>query len=179
MKKSVEMDLPYPSMDGVVKDLKSAAIIAPAYDGGHGELKLLLQYIYHYLNFKSLGDKESSDLVMEILATEINHFILLGELIYKLGAAGIVAKMPPRGYNYCTSAGVTYSKTPIKMLIDDVSSEILSVNQYEKMVREIKNPAVTAIIERILMDEKLHIKLLKERIISLGGKEVRVFNCIM
>lgn len=175
MKGPLSIDLPYPSLVGIEKDIKSAVIIAPAYASMHGELNAILQYLYHYFNFKGLFDGETADVIMGICVSEMHHLKILGELLYKLGTDPIYTKMPPYGYNYYTSVGVSYSKTPIKMLLDDVSSEILAVKQYEKMADDLKNERVAAIIKRIMLDEELHIKILKERLIAIGGDNVRDF----
>lgn len=175
MKKPIRIDLPYPNIDYINKDLKAAAIIAPAYASMHGELNAILQYLYHYINFKGIGDEQTADVLMGISVAEMYHLEILGKLLYKLGVDPIFTKMPPFGYNYYTSAGVSYSKTPIKMLIDDVSGEILAVSQYEKMAEQLKNEEVSAVIKRIALDEELHVRVLKERIVSLGGDGVRDF----
>ena len=132
MKGPLSIDLPYPSLDGVEKDLKSAMIIAPAYASLHGELNAILQYLYHYFNFKGLGDEQTAAVIMRISVSEMQHLKILGELLYKLGVDPVYTKMPPFGYNYYTSAGVSYSKTPVKMLIDDVSGEILAISSMKR-----------------------------------------------
>ncbi len=171
----ISVDLPYPNLSEVKKDVKMAAVIAPAYASMHGELNSLLQYLYHYFNFVGEGDEETADIIMGIALSEMHHLKILGELLFRLGVDPVFTKMPPHCYNYYTSENVRYGKTPIKMLIDDVASEIYAVKQYDKIVSFITDEKVSAVLNRIALDEEFHIKVLNGRINALGGDSVQKF----
>lgn len=176
MSRPAIIDLPYPDISVIEKDLKAATIIAPAYAGMHGELNAILQYLYHYFIFKREGDEQTAQTLMEISVAEMHHFKMLGELFTNLGVDPVYSKMPPFGYNYYTAASVSYSKTPVKMLVDDVSGEILAIKTYERMCKQLKNERVAAIIKRICMDEELHVKALKECLERYGGENLIAFE---
>ncbi len=176
MPKPSIVDLPYPDLSGIEKDLKSAVIIAPAYASMHGELNAILQYLYHYFIFKELGEEKTAKTLISIAVAEMHHLRILGETLTKLGVNPVYTKMPPLGYNYYNTAGVCYSRTPMKMIIDDISGEILAVKSYEKMLSELKNEGVLAIIKRITLDEELHIKILKDCLKELGGESIEDFE---
>lgn len=171
----ISVDLPYPNLSEVKKDVKTAAVIAPAYASMHGELNTILQYLYHYFNFVGDGDEETADIIMGITLSEMHHLQILGELLLRLGVDPVFTKMPPHCCNYYTSENVRYSKTPIKMLIDDVSAEIYAVKQYDKIASAITDEKVRAVINRIALDEEFHVKVLNERIVALGGNSVKKF----
>ena len=42
MPTEIRLSLPYPSIEGIGEDYRSAAIISPAYAGMHGELTAIL-----------------------------------------------------------------------------------------------------------------------------------------
>ncbi len=170
------VDLPYPELDKIEKDIKSAVIISPAYASMHGELNAVLQYMYHYFIFKQTLNDKTANVIMSISVAEMQHFKILGETLCKLGVNPIFTKTPPYGYNYYTSAGVSYSTTPIKMLIDDISGEILAIKTYEKMLCGLKNEMVAAVIKRISLDEELHVKMLKDCLKDLGGENIATFD---
>ncbi len=176
MSRPAIIDLPYPDLDGIEKDLKSATIIAPAYASMHGELNAILQYLYHYFIFKKDGYEKTANVLMQISVAEMHHLKIIGELFTKLGVDPVYSRMPPFGYNYYSCAGVCYSKTPVKMLIDDVSGEILAIKSYEKMVGELKNERVASVIKRIALDEELHIKMLKELLKGMGSDNLVNFD---
>lgn len=172
------VDLPYPNLSEIKKDAKVATMIAPTYASTHGELNNLLQYLYHYFVFICNGDVETANIIGKIVLSEMRHLKILGELLFKLGVNPAFTKTPPLCCNYYTSGNISYSKTPIKMLIDDVSSEIYSIKQYEKIVDCLTDKKVSAVIEKILIDEKQHLNVLNDRIVALGGPSVINF-CIV
>ena len=162
MPKPLKVDLPYPDLNGIEKDYRTAMIIAPAYAGGHSELNAILQYTYHFLNFNGEGDKETAKVLMEIAVAEMEHLEILGTLLYKLGADPIYTKIPPYRIDYYQTTGVSYSKLPVKMLLDDISGEMLAVKEYQNMVSNLSNEKVAAVLTRIILDEEIHIKVLKD-----------------
>ena len=59
------------------------------------------------------------------------------------------------------------------MLMDDIRGETEAIRGYEAMLCRLKNERVAAVIERILLDEKLHLETLKGmlREETQGGKD--------
>lgn len=164
MKKSVKLDLPYPSLDCICEDYKSVRIISPAYASAHGELAVILQYAYHALYFDESGDEETANLLDGIAITEMHHLEILGSTLLKLGADPVYTACPPFKNNFYNTSKIAYSKTKQKMLLDDLAGEIYASESYGKMLDELCNERVAAIIARIKLDEDLHIKVLKERL---------------
>ena len=162
MPKPIKIDLPYPSLNQINKDYKTAYVLAPAFAGGHGELNAILQYIYHFFNFNGVNEKQIADTLIGIAITEMEHLKILGELLYKLGVDPVFTKIPPSKYDFYTTKTISYSKLPVKMLLDDLSGEMLAVKDYQHMVDNICNEQVSSVICRIILDEELHIKVLKD-----------------
>lgn len=160
----IKVQLPYPSVEKFLPDCQSAHLIAPAYCGIHGELDAILQYVYHSFYFNKLGDKETAERLMGIAMCEMEHFELLGSAILQLGMSPTFTREPEFSSGFYNSASICYSKTPVKMLIDDITGEMVAVSEYEKMCQKIKNEDLSALIKRIILDEQLHIKALKERL---------------
>ena len=169
MPKPLIIDLPYPNIDDVGVDKKSASIISPSFSGGHGELNATLQYVYHHFNFNEQKDEESAEILMGIAVAEMKHLEMLGELLAKLGADPIYTRFPPYKNDFYTAATVSYSKTPRKMILDDVLAEMLAIKDYSKMLVELENEKVCAVIRRIMLDEELHLKVLKDRFVKISG----------
>jgi bacterioferritin len=168
--------LPYPKIKENKRNLRLVSVINRAYAGGHGELKAILQYAYHYLYFKGMGDEQTARIIMGICVCEMKHLNILGDAIISLGGDPVYATSSPFGYNYFSASKVWYGKTPEKMLIDDLTSEILAVNEYEKMLSEIDDEEVYSIIERLILDEKLHEKVIKEKLIEISGDDFTGLN---
>ena len=160
----IKVQLPYPSVDGLLEDFKSACVIAPSYCGIHGELDAILQYVYHSFYFNKLGDKETAGTLMGIAMCEMEHFELLGSALLKLGVDPMFTKQPCIRSGVYNTCYISYSKSPVKMLIDDITGEMVAIDEYEKMCEKLQEEDVSALIKRIMLDEQVHIKVLKERL---------------
>ncbi len=162
MPKPIKIDLPYPSLCGITQDLKTARIISPAYAGTHSELTATLQYIYHYFNFVKEFDEKTAQTLMGIAVAEMEHIEILGNVLVKLGVDPIFTHFPPCKTDYYSTRAVSYSKTPVKMLLDDISGELVAISEYRKIIDCIDNERVSEIISRIILDEELHVTVLKD-----------------
>ena len=158
MPKPLTLDLPFPTTDNITPDAWTLRIISPEYAAPSGELTAVLQYIYHSFFFKKEGYGEIAETLESIAIAEMIHFKLLGETILALGAAPIYTQYPPNAFNFYSTKYVTYSRTLKDMLEDDIRAERHAIRSYENMLCRLKNQQVSAIIERILADERLHLK---------------------
>ncbi len=162
MPKPIKIDLPYPSLTGITPDIKTASVLAPTYAGVHGELTATLQYIYHYFNFVKEFDEKTAETLMGIAIAEMEHIEILGNLLVKLGVDPVYTHFPPCRTEYYSTRAVSYSKTPVKMLLDDISSEMVAINEYNSVIDKIDNEKVIQIVSRIILDEQLHVTVLKD-----------------
>lgn len=153
-------DLPYPSTDTLTKDVRSGQIISFGYATLHGEITATLQYVYHHFYFGEM-DEEDAEILMAIAKAEMIHIDILGTAMLKLGVSPRYVQIPNSDNFYNTSA-VSCSKTPQKMIMDDIQGELNAIADYQKMLFILKNEQVEAIIQRIILDEQLHLEKLKE-----------------
>ncbi len=160
MREIYKVDLPYPSLDSIEPDAISAKIISPAYSGQESELTAVMQYVYHHFYFEE-GWEEIANGLMKIAIAEMEHFEILGKLLLKLGVDPVYTWCPPLKWNFYNTGNVSYTKTPQKMLMDDITGELLAIKEYEKMLSCLQNEEVSAVIARIILDEQLHVKILK------------------
>ena len=168
MVKPLIVDLPYPEINAVTPSKKSAMIIAPAYSGLSGEITAILGYTYHSFYFNEYCEEIA--LVLEGIAiAEMKHFDMLGRLMLKLGVSPIISQTPPYQYDFYNTSRVSYSKTPHKMLLDDITGEMKAIMEYKKMLEMLDDEYVSAIISRIILDEELHVKILKTQLEKLNN----------
>ena len=162
--KPLQIDLPYPSISGIGKDLYSAGIIAPAYSGLHSELNAILQYVYQHFNFENLGDGKTAEIILAISESEMHHLEILGELMLRMGLDPVYLNYGNGFGGYYNAGRVSYTTNPQKMLLDSIAGEMSAIYEYREINDKLKNEQVSAIITRIILDEELHIKVLKERL---------------
>ena len=153
-------DLPYPSTETLTKDVRSGQIISFAYATLHGELTATLQYVYHHFYFAEF-EQDDAEILMAIAKAEMIHIDILGSAMLKLGVTPRYVQMPNTN-NFYNTCAVSCSKTPQKMLLDDIQGELNAIADYQKMLFILKNEQVEAIIQRIILDEQLHLEKLKE-----------------
>lgn len=158
--KPLVCDLPYPSVDLLTKDIRSGNIISFAYATMRGEITATLQYVYHHFYLSGINEDDAQTL-MCIAIAEMKHIDILGEAMLKLGVSPKYVQCPNTKTYYDTSM-VSQSTTPQKMLMDDIQGELNAIADYKKMLFVLKNEQVEAIIQRIILDEQLHLETLKK-----------------
>lgn len=164
-------DIPYPDVEGIVADCCALRIIAPAYAGEDGELTGVLQYTYQHLIFEKLGYEKYAKALEKISIDEMRHFELLGKTVLRLGALPIYTALPPCPVNFYTSKKVARDSSPIKMILDDIHAEQNAIIAYTKMIEQLKDEKIGAIIQRIRMDEEEHLCIFKQIYRELTEKE--------
>lgn len=167
--KPLKVDLPYPSLDEITTDFAAARIIAPAYASVFiSESTASFQYIYHHFYFDKLKMDEYAYALESIAIAEMIHLEILGTTLLNLGVDPIYTGNPPQR-NYYNTSRVAYSRTPQKMLMDDIAGEMNAINDYQGMVRRLKNEKVSAVIQRIILDEMLHLEEFKRLLNKLNN----------
>ena len=161
--KPIAVDLPYPSVDDITYDTYSASIIYPAFIGAHSELGATIQYIYNNISCLKGGNEKAAQTFMGIAICEMEHFHILGETLTRLGAENILADYPQ-------CAKPNYSLSVNKMILESIAGELVAIETYSQMVNKLKNERVSAIITRIILDEKMHVTVLKELLNSQENK---------
>ena len=148
----------YPTTEGIAPDCRSLRIISPAYASSTGELNSILQYNYHAVIFNSKGLEEYAELIDSIAVAEMIHLKILGKLICALGAQPVYSLLPPAGFNFYSAKFVAYSRSLKNMIEDDILAERHAIMSYAHMLDRLRDDRVSAIIARLLEDEKLHLK---------------------
>ncbi len=156
--KPLIVDLPYPKVCQN-QDIHSANILCFAYASLKGELTATLQYTYHAFYFEQL-DQEDYERLKEISLAEMMHLEILGKTILALGGNPKYLQYPNSQTCYNTQK-VSQATTPQKMLMDDIMGEMDAITEYKKMLFALKNEEVCALIDRIILDEQLHLQTLK------------------
>ncbi|MDD4839120.1 MAG: manganese catalase family protein [Clostridia bacterium] len=152
-------ELPYPEIIPV-ENLHDAKLLMPNYGGAAGELTAILTYSYQaYISWQD----ESLNYILEHIGiAEMHHHEMLGEAIYKLGGYPIMA-----GRNYWNGSYVDYTVDPIRFIEKNIAGEELAILNYERTILNLQEEQVKLLIERIILDEELHIKIFKELLCEL------------
>lgn len=152
---SCSIMLPYPEIDIKEKNLEYAKIIKKCYCGLCSELTLVNQYNYQHL----LVDSYLKEIFTKIAKVETEHLNILGELIISLGGDPIFA-IEKRNKVINWSTKFINKDTLLKnILINNIRSELEIIDEYRKIATIIENENIITILNRIILDEELHIKI--------------------
>lgn len=162
MLKPMTEDLPFPDLSHLTENYKNARIIMPAYADCKSEMTAVLQYIYQSIRFGVEGNERYATALEEIAIAEMKHLDLLGEALLRMGVNPMYVSRPPERRDFYSACYVNYATQTAAMLAADITAETEAIQIYEQMLEKITEPTLGALISRILLDERLHLKAFKE-----------------
>lgn len=147
-------DLPYPPIT-TAKNPKDAKLLMGVYCGACGELSSILTYAYQ--SYVSPLTSQIHPILKGIAKVEMLHHSLLGESIYALGGYPVMGAR-----TYWNGSFVDYAQKPETFLKNDIADEQNAILNYERTMLNLDDDSVKALIERIILDEQVHIKILSD-----------------
>lgn len=157
-----KLDLPYPKVSGGPEP-QTVQLLQEDYAGVTSEMTASSQYMYQHFLLNEQNQKLSEALEC-IAITEMRHKEMLGRTIARLG--GIPAFAAANGY-WCANF-VNYEQDPLRMILANIQSEYAAIYNYRWHIQLISNDSVKQLLERIILDEELHIRIFNELLSSLG-----------
>lgn len=152
-------ELPYPEIE-CAENLAESKLLMPLYGGPAGELTAIATYCFQ--SYVTTRNREIAQAVAGIAKTEMHHHELLGKTIVKLGGYPVMG-----GRTYWSGSFPNYTLDPKKFLRENIAAEETSILNYERTVLALRTECVKTLLERIVLDEELHIKIFKDLIASL------------
>lgn len=147
-----EVSLPYPEPKVEDKNRQYARLLLESYAGRISELTSVLQYTYNAIVLNK-EYSEVAEIMRKIADVDKKHLDLLGETILLLG-------IRPRYWDsrrrYWRSDNIDYSTKIDDLLARCIVNERLLIRQYNQQRRQIKDRYVDALLQRIIIDDRLH-----------------------
>jgi bacterioferritin len=154
---------PYPKVDVAEPNPYYLQLIMDDYAGATSEYTAISQYLYHYFVTKD-EKKELAELFENISITEMLHMEILAELIIQLGGEPVYMGGPSIMGNWWCGNLVYYGCSLCDRLHADLQAEYQAIETYEENIRVIQDKNIQKVLARIILDEKVHVKLFKEAI---------------
>lgn len=151
---------PYPSVQGIAKNLNFARILSDSLGDKNSELTAVLTYVYQQVVVKKRDPELAFDL-FHIGLVEMTHLNMLSELIYALGQEPKYQNSRKQYWNGSYADGETDIQ---RMLETNIQEEKLAIIQYQETARRIPHPRIRAILQRIIQDEQLHIEIFQKHL---------------
>ena len=152
------IDKPYPEITVDKPNIRYVNLILPDYSGIISEYTAISQYIYHSFRTMEKYPKIANELHC-ISIVEMHHLEILAQLIIKLGGDPRFCISKKEKCYYWDSKFVQYKCTIIEMLESDIKAEEQAIKNYRKAISLIDDDNIKGILERIILDEELHLKI--------------------
>lgn len=163
---------PYPDVKVLGPNLYYAEILMDDYAGMVSEFTAISQYLYHYFVFKNL-DEDLAKLLENVSITEMLHMEILAETIILLGGNPIIRGSYSTYGNYWNGSFVYYGSNLCERLKADIDAEYKAIEEYQKHIRFIADPNIQLILQRIILDERVHIRLFNQALLKHCGCEYK------
>lgn len=151
------MDLPYPEVESGPDNRRTVLLLMQDYAGVISEMSAVTQYVYGHIVLNKKAEDISKTLE-RISIAEMRHLELLGEAIVTLGGDPVYAS---RG-RFWSAKYISYVSRPREVLTENIKGEQDAIRQYKRHIEMIRNQSVVRLLERIILDEELHIRVLNE-----------------
>lgn len=149
---------PYPPIKVSRKNLCYANMLYPAIRAQESEMTASTTYLYqHWVltdRFSDLGKT-----LLAISKVEMFHLYTVGELIIQLGGD------PRFANNVCecwNADAIDYCQEVHHILAENIASEEGAAAFYQRTAKEINDPCISAVLNRLALDEILHAKIFRE-----------------
>ncbi|UWG96278.1 manganese catalase family protein [Dehalobacter sp. DCM] len=149
---------PYPAIAVQQSNIYYAELLIDDYAGMVSEFTAISQYLYHHYFFREV-DEALGELLDNIAITEMLHMEILAELIRKLGGNPVIRGGSSTAGTFWSGSFVCYGHQLCDQLQADIQSEQKAIAAYREHIRIIADPNIKAILQRIILDEEVHIRL--------------------
>lgn len=154
------LDLPYPPIRITSPNEQYGQMILDNVGGMNSEMSAISLYLYNHV---ISGDafKDLNQVFLKISETEMHHLDIFSQLAFKLG-------MDPRMWSCCYECNEywspAYNNYPNQLdalLVNSITSEQKAIEKYRYQASIIEDPYIVEILDRIILDEELHVKILE------------------
>lgn len=152
------VDLPYPDTAHILGIKEQGKMLSMAYAGTVSEMTAVTQYTYQHIILEA-GYPEISDMLACISMTEMKHLVILGTIMENCGVEPRFADVSTGRERYWSGTYPNYIRDVQSLLLEDIAGEQMAIREYERLIARLRDPAITAVIRRIILDEQLHIEL--------------------
>lgn len=150
------VNIPYPEVKVVKKDVEIAKDLLNAYAGRISEDTAIHDYVFQMM----MQDQEEIKKILKgISIVEMHHLEILGRLIYALGLTPLFASVEENRTKWFSGEYVNYEKNWSQTLMDNIFQEELAIKNYEKIIAKTSDENVQYILKRIILDERVHIEI--------------------
>ena len=151
-----KVDKPYPKVEIKSFNRYYASLLMDDYASIDSEYTAISQYVFGHI---LAGEPEIADAFLGIGIVEMTHLDMLADVILDLG---VYPKFTAGDGEVWNSNFVPYGNSTRERLELAIKGEYGAIEQYREHICKIKDEEINGLLERIIMDEELHIKIFKK-----------------
>lgn len=156
-----KINKPYPKVEGIECNEEYGLMILDNVGGMNSEMSAVSQYLYdHTIITKDFLELKKT--FINISMVEMHHLNIFMELALQLGVDPRLWSQYDDQCFYWSPSYLNYPNQLDNVLQTAIDNECQAINKYMYQCQIIKDPRIVAILKRIIEDEKLHVKILKE-----------------
>lgn len=153
------IDIPYPKIKDYKITDETLTKLRSVFSGITSELSQILHYSYVRSIYSE--NKEISKLFTSLSITEMRHYALLSDFIYKSKNKPCIGFKNELGnFEAWNSSFINYEQGLINIINDSIQKEIETIKKYKNIISTSNNNELNALLSRIILDEERHIELL-------------------
>lgn len=152
---------PYPKIEVSGQNRAYARAMLSNIGSCDSEMSSVSLYFYNSVITEEYGGN-IAECFHKISMVEMHHLDIFAKLSYLLGADPRLWIPGKRGPIYWSPACRQYPKKLPELLEYAISGERKTIEQYRQQALWIKDDCICAMLERIIKDEELHIKIFHE-----------------
>ncbi len=161
-----EVALPYPELKVERENLRYARLLREDMAGRVSEFTAVSLYLYHHNDIEERFE-ETAELLEAVSIVEMRHMEMLAELIMMLGGDPVYADRRGRPWS---ARYVDYlTGRPCSQIKADIAAEKAAIEQYRYHISVIDDRFIKRVLERIILDEMLHLKLFTDELKKVCG----------
>lgn len=152
-------DLPYPELTVYSVSRGDVIALTDDYAGRESETTAIMQYSYQSYILKEKYP-DVAKVLEQIAIVEMTHHEMLAEAIIESGGDPVIAGR----HCFWSGSTVNYAEDLCTILKADLQGELTAIANYKRTIAALSNKSIAALIERIILDEELHVKIFKKLI---------------
>jgi len=159
---------PYPPVKAGGKDRRYGQAMLSNVGGGVSEMGAIASYLYGRFTQRP----EVADCLGHIAMVEMHHLSIFSELSRQLGEDPRLWSPFQGGRRYWSPEYLRYPKRLDQELCYLLEDEEAAIRKYTRQAEWIRDANVVENLRRIIADEEVHVKILKDLLSVYGGQDL-------
>lgn len=155
------VDLPYPTIQCEVRQKEYARAMLSNIGSAVSEMSTISSYFYNSVVL-SHEYEDFAECFHKISIVEMHHLNIFASLAFQMGADPRLWSLKNRRPQYWTPSYNDYSRKVKEIIENAIRGEEGAIWKYTQQTKMIRDANVIENLERILLDEQRHVKVLHE-----------------